>query len=188
MKNDLVVKYIEDLDKTNNNIDFNPVCSDGYIHVKFRDFSKTQIIEGFDLKLSFLITLIMHTRILPESNEVIKSKALQETYLKELVNCKEFIEIEKGLISIFSNCKGLKINLFYSPKHKNIPFGLITEFDKQQTILKKHLTFLIDDTIRVAIARAGKQTVLNKKFLNKIHRSTMLKNTEKLVKKSSLWN
>lgn len=49
---------ISDLTREKNKVNY--LCHDKRIHVRLRDFDKTQTIKGFERKLAFLITLSMN--------------------------------------------------------------------------------------------------------------------------------
>ena len=194
----LVLKFVKDLtDRTNRNSfgTFNPVCSDGYVHIKFRDYSKEQEIRGFESKMSYLVTYLMHYSIIPCDDMNIDSEYERNHFLTSLTNNAEYQTLETLLITAFTKfgCKGLKLNLHYSSKNKNKPFGRIPETVAVLNALKIgsiHILletlgsiditeFLFDDSITLHVARAGKQAVVNSKFLKKTYRK---ENKKKILK------
>lgn len=117
-------KYIASKDKYTCSIVYTPiiktdyynakyVCRDGKIHIRFRDFDKSQLIEGFEAKLAYLLAFIFYEGNYSSKEEFIKSNDiwLLNVYLKR--------GIEK-----YNNCeyKGLLLLDNYNKKDK-VTFG-----------------------------------------------------------------
>jgi len=119
-------KYIVKKDKYTCSILYNPetktnyynakyVCADGKIHIRFRDFDKPQLIEGFEAKLAYLISFIFYEGGYSSKEEFLKSNDiwLLNEYLKR--------GIEK-----YNNYeyKGLLLLDNYSKKAETVTFGI----------------------------------------------------------------
>lgn len=118
-------KYIIKKDKYTCSILYNPetktnyynakyVCSDGKIHIRFRDFDKPQLIEGFESKLTYLIAFIFYEGLYSTKEEFLKSNDiwLLNEYLKRGVEKYNNYEY-KGLLLLDN----------YSKKEETIKFG-----------------------------------------------------------------
>lgn len=119
-------KYICRKDKYTCSILYNPetktnyynakyVCSDGKIHIRFKDFDKPQLIEGFEAKLAYLISFIFY-----EGNYSTKEEFLESNDIW-LLN-----EYLKRGIEKYNNYKykGLFLLDNYSKKDETVRFGV----------------------------------------------------------------
>lgn len=83
------------------------ICSDGKVHIRFRDFNEEQEIRGFEKKLTYLISYLFNFCYLPKVLKKYSEKELITDFLKTNdVNC------IVNLIKVFSHGKyfrGLKL-------------------------------------------------------------------------------
>ena len=60
MSKNYALLYIPDLDTNAENINF--VCSDNKIHFRFKDFIRPECIQGFEKKLTYLMTYLINSK------------------------------------------------------------------------------------------------------------------------------
>ena len=165
----------------------NYLCKDNYIHIRLDKFgAKPQHINGFEGKLTFLLTLLMQEK----SKEIVyisqidewKDKAQYQKRWKEclehLKSTKEYKDIEYVLKNTFDNFKGIKILPRYSLKHKpesafDLLGGCDNLFNKDMSYIldcfkydfMDIVEFLFDNNLEIYIEKVNK--VDDSKYINK---------------------
>lgn len=105
--------------KTNSEINF--ICSDNKIHVRLDNFYTEITIEGFEKKLTYLLTYLINYSYLPKVIGVEKESLLIETFLKT----SDISAINEAIRKHFNfdNFKGLNLRKNYKKLNCNT-FGL----------------------------------------------------------------
>lgn len=160
--------------------DVNYVCSDGKIHIRFRDFNSPQLIQGFERKLTYLMAYLTNFSYIHElfdrcNTETIICEVLKSPWVKELYDC---IRYDKGI-----GFKSFKFAVNYR-KGKCLPFGnvLAEVFPLKVNALGKYMEgdlsiflsgigltlfeYLFDDRYSILIHTAVNYTA-NEKFIRR---------------------
>ena len=149
------------------------VCSDGKVHIRFKDYNKSQLIKGFEGKLTYLISFLFHKSDCENISQFMKLNDIWvlEQYLVE------------GISKYSSyKYKGLKLLKNYNKKLNLSEYGEIDDDcfpkkDKNISNLQKFMdsfkldnltNFLFDDSYEVIIHR--KKDEKDNKFIRKQNR------------------
>lgn len=189
----------------NNNLKY--LCSDNKIHIRFKDYKEKDLIEGFESKLTYLLTYLMNFYYLPQVIKSYDSKKIISDFLKdkEITNLSN--QIKFFLCS--SKFKGFKLTPKYSKKkalYKEFGYVLIDCFpshlkDTSESIyvekmgsintflkyfnLSDVITYLFDDSI-VIIIHEKKDRKLNKFDKKEYKKLTKIKSNSNF-KELDLW-
>lgn len=152
--------------------------SDEKIHLKFNDFSKPQLISGFEQKCSYLITYLFNHvfkfKSIDHNDLLYPNKDLWEKYsFKFLTEDESMFILKQTLMSNISNCKGFVLlknhkntkNDNFWNSFGNIPIlvcpSKITNYDQNEYSLsifletfsvKSLAEYLFDDSIEIKIS------------------------------------
>lgn len=163
----------------NNNINY--ICSDNKIHIRFRDYTKEQVITGFEQKLAYLMTYLANYSEFKNMLERYTPDELTKCMLQssDVKNIFEAIRYAKQI-----NFKGFKLYQNYKKTATSLPFGdvdsnafpirkdtyEIIKLGSLEYFLKKLkiglIDYLFNDGYSVIIYRKSTKDV-NKKFINK---------------------
>lgn len=159
---------------------FNYLCFDDKVHLRFRDFNSEMIISGFEKKLGYLLSYLMNYSYLPSVLNIYDKETLIETFLKSNDVINIYNSISKN---IFNNkFKGIQLKLNYR-KGPCEGFGAVTsscfprrvvdgveQVGNLSTFLSAFNisldSYLFDDRYTVLIVE-NKSKNPNKKFINK---------------------
>lgn len=167
-------------------------CNDNKIHIKLSNFNNPQIIEGFEQKLSFLITILL---------QIIYGLKYQNCYTKESFNyfTSNFSHtaiyniIVDSIKNMDSTCCGIKINRCILKNSKmtgevqdNIINPLMEYYSGSDLIIKFLSIFKVDTLYEYLfnnsykIIISDKVNIINKykKFVNKYDKNINKKNIE----------
>ena len=179
MSKNYALLYIPDLDTNAENINF--VCSDNKIHFRFKDFIRPECIQGFEKKLTYLMTYLINSK-----NDIDNKNT--KNYLNQFLKSEDV----ESIIAIISNnisnlkFKGLQARFNYNKvDYKQYPFGNInrdyfpylenTKNDLKQFLSKFKISlrdYLFNDKY-VIILTDNKIKDVNLKFKNKEERSKL---------------
>ena len=96
-------------------------CSDNKIHIRFKDYNSPQLIEGFEAKLTYLISYLMNYCYLPKILNKSDNKSLMEDFLKTSDINKINVVIKE--FTGDGKYKGLKLHKNYNKKTNIKYFG-----------------------------------------------------------------
>lgn len=168
--------------------EFNPVCSDKRIHIRFRDFDKPQVIAGFEKKLTYLLTYLMNFSPLLSLNDVWDTKTILKAFqeLSDVQAICNSLRLDKHL-----EFKEFKVRVNYNRKDVTKPFGKVSAsvfpgiVDAARGSLdgflsQLHLSlidYLFDDRYSILLHEVEKNN-LNEKFINKALRKLNANNDD----------
>lgn len=175
--------------KTDTSINY--VCSDRKIHVRFRDYTKEQVISGFEKKLTYLITYLINfsstnklfgicsTKIiidnLSESEDIktlynclkyekqIDFKCFRFTPNYKKTDCHDFGELDLGAFPLNYDSNGVLLEGSLNAFLSNLKISL--------------LDYLFNDAYSIMIHKKINKEV-NKKFIDKENRKSVSSSTD----------
>lgn len=91
-----------------------PICSDGYLHIRFRDYENECDIVGFEQKLTYLITTIFNKGFyfmeIPDRDKTSKDfKYIWDKYSEKFLNSSHISELLDELKVMYPGLKGIKL-------------------------------------------------------------------------------
>ena len=177
------VCYFPELDTSvEDRINF--TCFDNKVHIRFRDFNKPEVIAGFEKKLCYLLSYLMHYSYLPKTI----GKYSIDTLLNDFSNTNDVLEII-STINYYNQLEpisGIKMRRNYKKNVISKPFGeldsdcfsvkyesdIIKVCDLDYFLEKLNISlfdYLFNDKYQIIITNK-KQSDINTKFISKENR------------------
>ena len=194
----LTYKYVFSPNEVKSDLlDINFLCHDNKVHIRLRDYSKAEVLKGFEAKLTYLITYLFNYTFLPKFVGRSDVKALLKNFNSKSEEMKELNEALRPYMQ--EEFKGIKVSANYRKKSTFSPFGtlepdfcptlkdgkLITSTGLKFFLKSFNTTlqdFLFNDAYEVVLV-VEKQKTLYNKFKNKQER----KKTRGKAVEVSLW-
>lgn len=194
----LTYKYVFSPNEVKSDLlDINFLCHDNKVHIRLRDYTKAEVLKGFEAKLTYLITYLFNYNFLPKFVGKPDLKALLKNFNTKSDEMKELNEALRPYMQ--EDFKGIKVTANYRKSGNFSPFGTLdpdfcpTLKDGKLMIstglkffLKSFNTtlqdFLFNDAYEVILV-VEKEKILYNKFKNRQER----KKTKGQTVEVSLW-
>lgn len=98
-------------------------CWDNKIHIRFKDYKKAQVVEGFEAKLAYLLSYLINFSYLPNILEVKNEKILIEDFLSTDDAKTILATIESYMSNYNFKFNGIKLSKNYNRQNELKYFG-----------------------------------------------------------------
>lgn len=172
-----IVKLV--FDPTIKKTQINPVCSDGKLHIRFRDFKNEEIIDGFEKKLTLILTALVRDKVSIKMGDLVNSSfksiwndSIQQLTLNETYN--KLIKSMQNQICDYS-FDMIKLTPNYRRKSYTNPWRQFGSVECDYSILFSELSteqlvnIILDNRYYFVIEKPTTREP-DKKFLNKKHK------------------